>query len=299
MYKNTPTKNRWLLGSLATLVVALIGACSKTEDPIIPLKTNEFDATPRIIGLSEKLSIKINQNVTWKTTAGSITQTTADTLTFMPPPTSGVYRITLKSVRDPKDSLNLTVIATARANVFKPMQKGGYVLAFRHAAAPANNDGTNNDQVNSTVPEWWKSCDSKLARQLNEQGKKDARDIGSILKTMQIPVGRLISSEFCRCFTTADLMALGIPTQQSKDLTLTVYDEPNRYGNTMKVVNTQPIDDKNSLLVIHAGFSGNYSPSGPLTTLNWGDAAVFQLQAGQTSRYVATLQVRDFTDLVK
>jgi hypothetical protein len=291
MYKNTPTKNRWLLGSLAALVVALIGACSKTEDPIIPLKTNEFDATPRIIGLSEKLSIKINQNVTWKT---SITQTTADTLTFMPPPTSGVYRITLKSVRDPKDSLNLTVIATARANVFKPMQKGGYVLAFRHTAADI---GT--DQTNSTVPEWWKSCDSKLARQLNEQGKKDARDIGSILKTMQIPVARVVSSEFCRCFTSADLMALGVPTQQSKDLTFSVYDEPNRYGNTMKVVNTQPIDDKNSVLNIHAGFSGNYSPSGPLATLNWGDAAVFQLQAGQTSRYVATLQVRDFTDLVK
>lgn len=275
-------------------IVLLINACGKTEEPIVPLKAADFDATTRIIGTSEKLRIKTNQAVTWKTTAGTITQTSPDTLTFMPPPTSGIYGITLKGVRDPKDSINLTVVVTARANVFKPLQKGGYVLVFRHAAA---NVGV--DQTNSTVPEWWKSCDSKLARQLNDQGKKDATDIGKALKAMQIPVARLLSSEFCRCYTTADLMALEVPTQQSKDLTLTVYDEPNRYANTMKVANSQPIDAKNTVMVIHAGFSGNVLAVAPLASLEWGDAAVFQIQAGQTVRYVATLQVRDFTDLIK
>ncbi|TAE40933.1 MAG: hypothetical protein EAZ70_05960 [Runella slithyformis] len=276
------------------LLTLLLYACGKAEDPIIPLKPTDFDATPRIIGLSEKLKIKVNQAVTWKTTAGGISQTSADTLTFTPPPTSGVYKITLKSTRDPKDSLHLIVVATARAEVFKPMQKGGYVLVFRHTAADVGSD-----QTGSTVPEWWKSCDSKLARQLNDQGKKDAKDIGNILKTMQIPVARVVSSEFCRCFTTADLMALGVPTQQSKDLTFAVYEELNRYANTLKVANSQPIDTKNTVLSIHAGFSGNVPMVAPLSNLQWGDAAVFQLQAGQTSRYVATLQVRDFTDLVK
>jgi len=276
------------------VVVLLINACGKTEEPIVPLNAADFDATPRIIGINEKLRIKTNQPVTWKTTAGSITQTTADTLTFMPPPTSGIYGIVLKGVRNPQDSINLTVVVTARANVFKPLQKGGYVLVFRHAAADVGID-----QTGSTVPEWWKSCDSKLARQLNDQGKKEAKDIGTVLKTMQIPVARLLSSEFCRCYTTADLMALGVPTQQSKDLTLTVYDEPNRYANTMKVVNGQPLDAKNTVLSIHAGFSGSIPTVAPLSNLQWGDASVFQVQAGQTARYVGTLQVRDFTDLIK
>ena len=278
-------------------VLLLINACGKTEEPIVPLKAADFDATTRIIGTSEKLRIKTNQAVTWKTTAGTITQTSPDTLTFMPPPTSGIYGITLKGVRDPKDSINLTVVVTARANVFKPLQKGGYVLAFRHAAAP--NTPTSTDQLGSTVPDWWKSCDPKLARQLNDQGKKDATDIGKALKAMQIPVARLLSSEFCRCYTTADLMALEVPTQQVKDLTYSVYDEPNRYANTMKVANSQPIDAKNTVMVTHAGFSGNVPSVAPLVGLEWGDAAVFQIQAGQTVRYVATLQVRDFTDLIK
>jgi hypothetical protein len=85
----------------------------------------------------------------------------------------------------------------------------------------------------------------------------------------------------------------------NKDLTYFVYDEANRYANTMKLANSQPLDDKNTILVIHSGFSGNIPTVAPLTKLEWGDAAVFKLGSGQTSTYVTTLKVTDFTELIK
>ena len=277
-----------------TIFLFLLSACASKEDPIVLLKTADFDTTPRIVGLTEKVRIKVNQAVTWKTSAGSMAQTSTDTLVFTPLPTGGIFDITLKGVRNPKDSLVISVIATARADVFKPLQRGGYALIFRHAAADVGSD-----QTNSALANWWKSCDSKTARQLNDQGKKEAQAIGTLLKKMQLPIARLFSSEFCRCFTTADLMGLNLPVQQLKDLTYYVYDENNRYGNTMKIAASQPIDNQNSVLIIHAGFSGTLPSPAPLSTLNWGDAAVFQLEANQTARYVATLAVKDFTELVK
>ena len=263
----------------------------KQEDPILPLEAIGFDGKTAIISPSGKLSVKFNQRVTWKTTAGTATQNTQDSLIYSAPTNAGVYQMTVKNERDPMDSLVIKVIVSSRADVLKPLQKGGYALVFRHAAADVGSD-----IVNSTTPEWWKSCDSKLARQLNDQGKKEATEIGKALRNLEIPIGRMLSSEYCRCYTTADLMGFSLPTQQSKDITYYVYDEANRYANTMKLTSSQPIDTQNSLLVIHAGFSVVPSPA-PLNDLAWGDAAIFKLATGQTATYVATIKVAEWIEL--
>jgi phosphohistidine phosphatase SixA len=265
----------------------------KQEDPILPLEAIGFDGKTAIISPSGKLSVKFNQRVTWKTTAGTATQNAQDSLIYSGPANVGVYQMTVKNERDPMDSLVIKVVVSSRADVLKPLQKGGYALVFRHAAADVGSD-----QLGSTTPEWWKSCDSKLARQLNDQGKKDATEIGKAFKNLQIPVGRVFASEYCRCYTTADLMNFGMTTTQSKDLTYYVYDESNRYANTMKLAAAQPIDAQNSVLVIHAGFSAVPSPA-PLNSLAWGDAAVFKLAAGQTATYVTTIKVTEWTELGK
>lgn len=121
--------------------------------------------------------------------------------------------------------------------------------------------------------------------------------IGKAFKNLQIPIGRVLSSEFCRCYTTADLMNTGVATQQSKDITYYVYDEPNRYANTVKVASNQPLDTQNTVLVIHGGFSGTLPNPAPLNSLNWGDAAVFQLVTGQTAKYITTIRVNEWTEL--
>lgn len=277
---------------ISTLAIGLIVSCKK-DDPIIPLEAAGFDNKTVILAPNARWNLKMNQRVTIKATAGTATQNMADSLVYTAPSTMGMQRIVVKSERNLNDSLVIRVAVTPRADVLRPLQKGGYVLIFRHSAADVGAD-----QFNSTTAEWWKSCNSTLARQLNATGRQEAIDIGQTLRNLQIPVGRVISSEFCRCFTTADLINMGVPTQQSKDLTYYVYDEANRYTSTMRVAQNQPIDTQNSLLVIHAGFGVQPTPA-PLATLNWSDAAVFQLVQGQAPRYISTVFVKEWRDLAK
>ena len=285
-------------GKIQSLLMVLwvgIGlAGCKSEDPILPLQASGFDGKTAIVIPSGKLSIKFNQRITWKTTAGTATQNAQDTLIYTAPNSVGIQQVTVKSERNANDSLVIKVVTTPRADVFRPLQKGGYVLVFRHAAADVGAD-----MFNATEANWWKSCDSKLARQLNAQGKKDAAEIGKAFRNLQIPVSKVLASEYCRCFTSADLMDLGMATQQSKELTYYVYEEAKRYENTMKIVDGQTIDAKNLVLVGHTGFTGAMPTPAPLASLNWGDAAVFQLLAGQSARYVTTLKVTEWTELGK
>ncbi|MEZ4905449.1 MAG: hypothetical protein R2822_28635 [Spirosomataceae bacterium] len=281
-------------------VFALTGLClvcvfcvsCKQEDPILPLEALGFDGKTAIVLPSGKVSFKFNQGITWKTSAGTASKNAQDSLVYVAPTNVGIYQMVIKNERDPKDSLVIKIAVSPRADVLKPLQKGAYALVFRHAAADVGSD-----QLGSTTAEWWKSCDSKLARQLNDQGKKDAPAIGKTFKNLQIPIGRVLSSEYCRCYTTADLMNTGVATQQLKDITYYVYDEANRYANTIKAASNQPVDNQNTVLVIHGGFSGALPNPAPLNALNWSDAAVFQLVAGQTAKYITTIRANEWIEL--
>lgn len=83
---------------------------------------------------------------------------------------------------------------------------GDYALVFRHADASVGVD-----KPASTVPEWWKSCDPDVARQLSVTGIVRSQRIGKILKQLQVPIKKAISSEFCRAVQTLELMELGLP----------------------------------------------------------------------------------------
>lgn len=290
MRKGTNKSHWYRLTLMLTVGIGFV-AC-KSEEAVLPLQAIGFDGKTAIVVPSGKVSIKFNQRVIWQTAEGSATQNAQDSLIYTAPNKVGKYRFTVKSARNANDSVVINVLTTSRAEVLRPLQKGGYVLVFRHAAADVGSD-----QLNSTEANWWKSCDSKLARQLNDQGKKDAADIGKALKNLQIPVSKLFSSEYCRCYTTAELMDLGMPVQQLKELTYYVYDESKRYENTMKLVDSQLVTAENIVLVGHTGFTGTMPSPAPLVSLNWGDAAVFQPVPGQPSRYVATIRVAEWAEL--
>ncbi len=274
-------------------VLCFIIGCTK-EDPILPLLVDGLSKKPIFLAPSGKLKLKPNQRVTWKVAGGTVVQSDNDSVAYTAPTTAGIYSLVIKSERNTQDSLAMTVVVSSRATVFQNLQQGGYGLLFRHAAADVGID-----QTTSKDTAWFKSCDAALARQLNEQGKKDAANIGKMLKITQIPVARLFTSEFCRCFTTANLMNLGIATQQNRGLTYAVRDETNRYNNTIKLANSQPIDDKNTVIIGHVALLGNDPNITTINSLAWGDAVVFKLLANQTPQYITTLRVTDFTELVK
>ena len=86
------------------------------------------------------------------------------------------------------------------------LRNGGYVIYVRHAKT----DKDWGDQVSPDL----NLADCTTQRQLSDDGKADAKLIGEGIKTAGIPVGDVISSEYCRAFNTAEL-AFGKHTKDS------------------------------------------------------------------------------------
>lgn len=74
------------------------------------------------------------------------------------------------------------------------LERGGYVIYFRHAdTGPA--------YLEQGVD--LKRCETQ--RNLNDNGREEAKLIGAQFRKLKIPVGEVLASEFCRCVETAEL----------------------------------------------------------------------------------------------
>jgi phosphohistidine phosphatase SixA len=74
----------------------------------------------------------------------------------------------------------------------------GYVLVMRHALAPGVGD-----------PENFKIGDCSTQRNLNEEGRLDAQDVGRWLLRQDVNILRVESSRWCRAKETAQLLNVG------------------------------------------------------------------------------------------
>lgn len=83
------------------------------------------------------------------------------------------------------------------------LREGGYVVYFRHAAT----DWSQDDRIEAAGD--WTSCDPDAMRQLSAEGRATARRVGEAIRALALPVGRVLSSEYCRAADTARLMDLG------------------------------------------------------------------------------------------
>lgn len=87
--------------------------------------------------------------------------------------------------------------------LIQALRKGGYNIYFRHAAT----DWRSDDRVEEAGG--WTSCDPGEMRQLSDAGRATARRIGDAIRALEIPVGTVLSSEYCRAVETARLLDLG------------------------------------------------------------------------------------------
>ena len=78
------------------------------------------------------------------------------------------------------------------------LREGGYVIFFRHALE----DGEDQNPVDL------EDCDTQ--QYLTDEGSAQARAIGEQFRTLGIPVGQVLSSQFCRAYETA-VLAFGAP----------------------------------------------------------------------------------------
>jgi virginiamycin B lyase len=80
------------------------------------------------------------------------------------------------------------------APVVRRLRRGGHVLAFRHAATDLSTTDMTGDLR-----------DCSRQRNLNAEGRRQARSIGRAFERLEIPVGRVLASPFCRTRDTARL----------------------------------------------------------------------------------------------
>ena len=84
--------------------------------------------------------------------------------------------------------------ADTNIQVLKNLKNGGNLIFIRHAYAPGGGDPDNFD-IN----------DCSTQRNLNQEGRKQAKHIGNYFKKNLIPIDKVISSEWCRCKETAQI----------------------------------------------------------------------------------------------
>ena len=84
------------------------------------------------------------------------------------------------------------------SDLIDALRRGGYVIYFRHAA-------TNPEQADTIDPKLGR-CEAQ--RNLSAEGRRMAGEIGGAFKTLRIPVGKVVSSPYCRTVDTA-MLAFG------------------------------------------------------------------------------------------
>ncbi len=125
------------------------------------------------------------------------------------------------------------------------LQKGGLVFLMRHMS------------TDSFVPEEGAQDNDECANQrnLDERGKREAKEVGQAFERLEIPIGPVLTSPYCRCVDTG-LLAFGSAEKVEE---LSVFDELSgadkdaRGKRIRQMLNTAPPEGKNTVLITHTG----------------------------------------------
>lgn len=91
--------------------------------------------------------------------------------------------------------LPMAPAAAADEALWALLRGGGQVVLLRHAAT----DMQQRDQMGAPL------ADCSRQRNLTDDGREDSRLIGEVFRARGLPVGRVLSSAYCRCLDTARL----------------------------------------------------------------------------------------------
>jgi len=144
----------------------------------------------------------------------------------------------------------------------------GYVLVMRHALAPGVGD-----------PENFKVSDCSTQRNLNEEGRQDARDVGQWLVRQEVKILRVESSRWCRAKETAQLLNVG-KVRLNKNLDSLLQDESDwaTHPQTMNI-KKRILDHRNKRgLLIFVGHFVNFQAVAGVS-LDSGEGALVRANA--------------------
>ena len=119
------------------------------------------------------------------------------------------------------------------------VRDGGHVLYLRHTRTPQ-------DAVDQPDP----LGDCSRQRLLDDAGRADARALGAAVRALEVPVGEVLASPFCRTVETAELAFGGAVTEKGL-----LSPTPSTRGRTTRalreLLSTLPDDGENTVLVGH------------------------------------------------
>src|SRR5882672_7603601 len=181
----------------------------------------------------------------------------------------------LAQVQAPRSSLPQQELPATQ--VLAELRRGGYVLYFRHTAT----DFSQNDEKMKR----FEDCADQ--RNLIDKGRADARAAGAAIRQLQVPVGRVLASPFCRTVETAQLLFGRAEKMSEVRGGHAVPSGSDRYAELRKILATPVSPGANVIVVSH----GNpfVSVAGP-PYLAEGEAAVVK-PLGQDFRIVARVRV--------
>lgn len=166
------------------------------------------------------------------------------------------------------------------AALIKELQKGGYVIYFRH--------GTTSEQGEKDVA-GADLDDCSRQRPLADAGQAQTKEIGAALKALRIPAGEVYSSPYCRCLDTARNI-FGKVTK-SNFLHFAVHlrsaDRTSITAQLLDVLARVPPQGTNTVLVSH---TANLQEAVGLWPKPEGVAHVFKPSGDGTFSYVGVMQ---------
>jgi phosphohistidine phosphatase SixA len=165
------------------------------------------------------------------------------------------------------------------------LKQGRYVLYFRHGltAKTGEKEVADKDLGN---------CAQQ--RNLSEEGHAQTRAIGAAFTRLQIPVGEVYSSPYCRCLDTAKNM-FG-KAQKTPVLHFAIHvDKAERAGITAKLLDllaTPPKAGTNTVLVAH---TANLKEAVNIWPKSEADAHIFKPEGDGKFSYVGALTAEEWS----
>lgn len=173
------------------------------------------------------------------------------------------------------------------------LRGGGYNIYFRHAQT----DWSQSDRVEEAGD--WASCDGTRARQLSEAGRDTAASVGEAIRALDIPVGRVLASPYCRAVDTARLMALGEVETTTDVMNLR---SARYFGGREAIVararallSTPPPDGANTIIAAHGNVARAATPVYP----GEAEAVVFRPEDGEGFTFVGRLTPDQWGELAR
>jgi phosphohistidine phosphatase SixA len=162
----------------------------------------------------------------------------------------------------------------------RALQKGGYTIVLRHART----DRSFQEDVGSIPPT------RALQRNLNDDGVRDARLMGRVLKKYGVPIGEVLSSPMFRATETAEYV-VGVPVTH---LELRTFPSPKE---ALALIAAAPKTGTNRLIVTHHFVLETHIPGITPGAIGESEAAIVRPSASGGVELVGRVLLADWQQL--